>query len=532
MSFTGKSKGIKRALIYTRVSTEEQAIHGNSLRHQEEILRLSCHRDSVEVIKHFQDDGYSAKDFKRRPAFKEMCEYIHLHPKIIDYIYIARWDRFSRNMTQTYVEIDRLEKLGIQVKCLEETVSHRDPAFPYVRSIKIAEGQSDNMRRALNTTTGIVRARKDGRYTGPPPKGYKRERSSNGKTIIVPDESARLIKEAFETAALGLYSIDTIRKKLFEKGLKIGRSAFYCLLRNKTYMGLTKVLEFNEEEEYYVPGLHEPLVSEDLFLQVQSVLKKLDEKSCIPTIKVKQREEFPLRGLLICHECNRNLTGSLSKSRNGNYYGYYHCQNTCKTRFSAEFLNDRLEEFLKSITIPTEISELYIAILEDTFKSNEGDRKVQIQGLKERINDQKAKIEPCDDMLLNREIDRETHQRMIPKLKEEIAILRKKIELQESSETGFMRYCRFGIPLLSNLSGFYMNASIEIKQKLLGSIFPAKLHFREDSYRTTPLNPALALILQKNKVLKNEKTGQILFEESLSGELPMAGLEPAPCCQE
>ncbi len=38
-----------------------------------------------------------------------------------------------------------------------------------------------------------------------------------------------------------------------------------------------------------------------------------------------------------------------------------------------------------------------------------------------------------------------------------------------------------------------------------------------------PLNPALAIIMQRNKVLQNEKTGQILFEESLSGELPMTG---------
>ena len=151
--------------------------------------------------------------------------------------------------------------------------------------------------------------------------------------------------------------------------------------------------------------------------------------------------------------------------------------------------------------------------------------KKQIQGLKERIRDQEEKILRCDEMLLNKDIDRETHQRMIPKLKEEIAILRKKIELQESSETGFMKYCRFGIPLLSNLSGFYMNASIEIKQKLLGSIFPAKLHFRENSYRTTPLNPALALILQKNKGLENEKTGQILFEETLFGGMRVVNSE-------
>jgi site-specific DNA recombinase len=272
--------------------------------------------------------------------------------------------------------------------------------------------------------------------------------------------------------------------------LKIGRSAFYKLFRNPTYMGLTKVPEFGDEDKHYVPGLHEALISEDLFHQVQSVLKKIEEKSCIPAVKNKQREEYPLRGVVLCPACNRNLTGSPSRSRKGSYYDYYHCQNSCKTRFRADFLHEKLEDYLKSLTIPPEIKELYMVILEDTFKSNEVDRKKQTQGLKDRIRDQEEKIARCDDMLLNREIDRDSHQRMISKLKEEIAILRKKIELQESSETGFMRYCRFGIPLLSNLNGFYTTANVEIKQKLLGSIFPAKLHFRENSYRTTPIEPS------------------------------------------
>jgi site-specific DNA recombinase len=530
MNLTSKPKGVKRALIYTRVSTEEQAIHGYSLGYQEELLKLQCQKDGVEFVKHFQDDGYSAKDFEHRPAFSNLYEHIRLHPKTIDYVYVVRWDRFSRNVKNAYVEIDRLEKLGVKVVCLEETISQKDPMFPMYRAFKIAEGEMDNRRRALNTTTGIVRARKEGRYTGPPPKGYKRDRNLSGKSTIIPDESALLIKEAFELVSLSLYPIDNIRKLLSQKGLKIGRSAFYNLLRNPTYMGLTKVPEFGDEEKHYVPGLHEALVNEELFHRVRAVLKNMGEKSCTPTAKNKQREEYPLRGVILCPACNGNLTGSPSRSRNGSYYDYYHCQNSCKTRFRTDFLHDKLDDYLKSITIPSEISELYMAILEDTFKTNEGDRKKQIQILKERINDQKLKIERCDDMLLNREIDRETHQRLISKLKEESAILRKKIELQESSETGFMKYCRFGIPLLSNLSGFYMNASVEIKQKLLGSIFPAKLHFREDSYRTTPLNPALALILQRNKVLENEKTGQTIFEESLSGELPMTGLEPALYC--
>ena len=63
MNFTNKPKETrrKRAFIYTRVSTEEQAIHGYSLGYQEELLKLQCQKDGVELVKHFQDDGYSAK---------------------------------------------------------------------------------------------------------------------------------------------------------------------------------------------------------------------------------------------------------------------------------------------------------------------------------------------------------------------------------------------------------------------------------------------------------------------------------------
>jgi site-specific DNA recombinase len=141
-------------------------------------------------------------------------------------VYVVRWDRFSRNVTKAYVEIDRLEKLGVQVVCLEETISPKDPAFPLYRALKLAEGEMDNRRRALNTTTGIVRARKEGRYTGTPPKGYKRGRNESGKSIIIPDENAILIQEAFEIVSLGLYSIDNIRKNSFGKGLEDRKECF------------------------------------------------------------------------------------------------------------------------------------------------------------------------------------------------------------------------------------------------------------------------------------------------------------------
>ena len=88
------------------------------------------------------------KDFEHRPAFSRLIEYICLHPKTINYIYVVRRDRFSRVTTKAYVEIDRLAKLGVELVCLEETISPKDPASPLFRALKLAEGEMDNRRRA------------------------------------------------------------------------------------------------------------------------------------------------------------------------------------------------------------------------------------------------------------------------------------------------------------------------------------------------------------------------------------------------
>lgn len=98
--------------------------------------------------------------------------------------------------------------------------------------------------------------------------------------------------------------------------------------------------------------------------------------------------------------------------------------------------------------------------------------------------------------------------------------------------TSFEKYCRFGMGILTNLDYYFDEASLEIKRKMLGSIFPGKLTFQDGKYRTDGLNPALAIILQRTKNLQKEKTGNIVISENVSGDVPMTGLEPAPCCQE
>ena len=68
---------------------------------------------------------------------------------------------------------------------------------------------------------------------------------------------------------------------------------------------------------------------------------------------------------------------------------------------------------------------------------------------------------------------------------------------------------------------------MEAKRKLLGSIFPGKIDlFKMENIEPMDLNPALAIILQKSKGLQNEKTGDIVISENVSGDVPRIGLEP------
>ncbi len=55
--------------------------------------------------------------------------------------------------------------------------------------------------------------------------------------------------------------------------------------------------------------------------------------------------------------------------------------------------------------------------------------------------------------------------------------------------------------LLRHLDKFYLEASVEIKQKLVGLIFPEKLIFENDRVQTPKMNEIVSLIMLENKEL-------------------------------
>jgi hypothetical protein len=93
-----------------------------------------------------------------------------------------------------------------------------------------------------------------------------------------------------------------------------------------------------------------------------------------------------------------------------------------------------------------------------------------------------------------------------------------------SEKTPFKKYISYSFSFWGNIRRYYEASPLEIKHKLLGSIFPEKLIYADKSFRTTHLNTVLASLLQCANELqkpKSEKVGRIADKSSMA---PPAGL--------
>jgi DNA invertase Pin-like site-specific DNA recombinase len=116
---------MQTAIIYTRVSTEEQNEKGYSLADQEDKLRRFCQNKGIEIIQHFQD-AHSAKTFDR-PEFKNLLSFIKKNKGLVKKLLVVKWDRFSRNMEASLTMISQLFKLGVTVEALEQPLDDSVP---------------------------------------------------------------------------------------------------------------------------------------------------------------------------------------------------------------------------------------------------------------------------------------------------------------------------------------------------------------------------------------------------------------------
>ena len=108
---------LQRAALYIRVSTDEQALHGDSLSTQRELLTAYAKSNSMEIVGCYVDDGYTASKLNR-PALQRMLNDVRLDK--IDIILFTKLDRWFRSVRDYYKIQEVIETHHVNWKTILE----------------------------------------------------------------------------------------------------------------------------------------------------------------------------------------------------------------------------------------------------------------------------------------------------------------------------------------------------------------------------------------------------------------------------
>ena len=508
-------------ILYLRVSTDEQAEKGHSIKQQEESLISYCKRMQYDILKIYKED-HSAKNFNR-PEWANLKAFVKANKNQVTKVLFTKWDRFSRSTELAYAVLSDFRKMGIELNAVEQPLDFTQTNYKIMLAVYLAQGEMERDNISDRTLKGTHQAKKDGYYCGKAPYGYDNARDEFKKSIIKPNKNADLVRMAFEEVAKGIEPVEEIRKRLFKLGMNLQKSAFSDLLKNPIYTGKITVPEYQKEAATTVNGKHEAIIDIVTFNKVQAVFRGKRWHGLKPS---HRNETFPLRDFLSCEVCGRQITGSMSQGRSKKY-AYYHCRQKCETRVLAEVAHSNISNVLKGLQINKNVKELFADILKDTEVKSKGDRELSLTAMLDKQKLLKKRIEDAEDMLFNKDIGVDRVNSMVSRYTNELMALNTEIEVLSNNSESIKGFVESGLELLTNLDRLFIESDYEGKRILVGSLFNDKLVFGNNGCRTTKVNGVVELLTRTGGPSENFKKGKAPNFESFSAKVPGAGVEPA-----
>ncbi len=246
---------MKRACIYTRVSTEKQDIEGYSLEEQATRCRAAITAQGWEYIATFSDPGISGKTMDR-PGLLAMFRKIDAGE--IDAVVVLKLDRLSRSQKDTLTIIeDVFIAKNITFLSVTETLDTSTPWGRAMIGILASFGQLERENIVQRTTMGRnAKAAQGGYAGGKPPLGYK----ATDEGLVIEESEAEIVRAIFELKEQGLSQVKTA-KELNARGYRrrdgkeFTNSTVQVVLENKdTYLGNWKY------GDVYIKNHHEPIL--------------------------------------------------------------------------------------------------------------------------------------------------------------------------------------------------------------------------------------------------------------------------------
>lgn len=393
------NKGMKRAVLYTRVSSEEQ-LDGHSLSAQEEMGRKYIQSRGWECVKVYEERGRSGKTVYR-PEFQQMIKDAQLNR--FDIIVVHKLDRFSRSLVDILVHLNNLNEHNVSFVSVSEDFDFTTPFGKVMLAVlgAFAEWYLDNLRTEIKK--GKVERVRQGYWNGQLSFGYTtltqiksdlallgeqfqskkisqdeysaksalleaalEENAEKPDNIAIPCPiNAKAVQFAYEQYALGVYSFRDIAEQLTSMGYRINsrqrglniitKDTIDDLLENRFYIGETSYGRGKgKAKRTWMEGNHQPIIQPALFNLVQETRKRR-VKNYIVNSPIKR--VYPLSSVLVCLDCNVHFIGQMRSDRGSRQYRIPARDKgaTCSQEFKsidAEEIEEHVMEIISSFSLP------------------------------------------------------------------------------------------------------------------------------------------------------------------------------------
>ena len=457
------------AIIYIRVSTEEQSEDGFSLDAQRKYLLAYAEKIGKKHVLIVEDKETARKVGRTR--FGQIIEFCDRSKKgCCPELIVEKLDRLSRNDGDSATVYRLINDKSLRVHFAKENQILSDQAKSaeiLLFDMKFAMSKFFSNNLSEETKKGMTEKAHQNMYPSCAPIGYKNVVDSSGRKIIAPDpERAPLIRRLFEWYDSGNYSLDAIRKMAAEHGLTSPRSG-----RSLTKSSIAEILNrliytgnfiWNGKE---YEGTHEAIISRELFDRVQ---ERLHGKA-VPQ-KRESKNPFPFQGLFTCGNCGCAITGDGPKK--GRYI-YYHCTGNSgecpnkRKNVRQELVEAQVLASLRALRIDRDILDWIISSLRHDHAADARVHQEAINRLekqKERLEQHKEKLA---DLLLDDKIEPEIYDSRREKIRVELEGIEKQIEAHRAASPENLEDGIQLLELMQVAETLYKNQTMEEQRKLI-----------------------------------------------------------------
>ena len=206
--------GPQRAILYARVSTDEQAKSGYSLAQQIEALRGYAAREEYEVLEEVTDPGQSGASLER-PGIDRVRDLVATGD--VSVVLAQDRDRFSREPAYHYLLRREFEEHGCKLRALNDR-GDESPEGELTDGILDQLAKFERMKMTERSRRGKMRRAQQGEVIASirPPYGYRFTEDRKG--YEVDPQKMSIAKRIFEMVVAGR-SFHSIKKVLEFEGV-------------------------------------------------------------------------------------------------------------------------------------------------------------------------------------------------------------------------------------------------------------------------------------------------------------------------